>query len=423
MFDALYEVTISGPVYYSTVVTINNAAADARAAASVGSTYASFAVPPDPRVTQSDYRIETGSTYARGAGVFPASEVSSDNILVIPNSPSRIGFCYNTLNKFYPMLEKQNPAVVVKTPPTTDSVRSLYLSSHNYGNYGMRCNTMFRLQNNSSTTKTVRVYFAENEKLVNAASASGRWNSQFKVNGSFVDACIEGNNPGKLLVTINVPTGTTNFPVEVYIPGLITTNHQLIFETITSGAITLPVNLTSFNATGEKMFNRLEWKAEEERNLSQYEVERKTGDEDFVSIKTIAARNNNGAQQYRYDDAEAALSAGKEYYRLKMLNEDGTYKYSDIVTVINKAAQIAQVMRNPFSSKLTVQLNTAEYANIKLNLYDASGKKVRTAAIHDNSATLTYSFTDLAILKPGVYTLEVIAGETRRAIGVAKVVE
>jgi hypothetical protein len=106
-----------------------------------------------------------------------------------------------------------------------------------------------------------------------------------------------------------------------------------------------------------------------------------------------------------------------------MLNEDGTYKYSDIVTVINKAAQIAQVMRNPFSSKLTVQLNTAEYANIKLNLYDASGKKVRTAAIHDNSATLTYSFTDLAILKPGVYTLEVIAGKTRRAIGVVKVVE
>jgi hypothetical protein len=172
-FDGLYEVTTSGPVYYYTVVTSTNNATTVRSAASIGSAYASFAAPPDPRVTQSDYRMETGGSYARGAGLFTASDVSSDNTLVIPNVPSRIGFCFNTSSKFFPMLEKQNPTVVVKNPPTTDSVRSIYSSSHNYGNYGMKYNSVFHLQNNTSVSKTVNIYFAENENLVDASLTNG----------------------------------------------------------------------------------------------------------------------------------------------------------------------------------------------------------------------------------------------------------
>jgi hypothetical protein len=406
MFDGLYEVTTSGPVYYYTVVTSTNNATTVRSAASIGSAYASFAAPPDPRVTQSDYRMETGGSYARGAGLFTASDVSSDNTLVIPNVPSRIGFCFNTSSKFFPMLEKQNPTVVVKNPPTTDSVRSIYSSSHNYGNYGMKYNSVFHLQNNTSVSKTVNIYFAENENLVDASLTNGTWNSRFKIDGTAsasYDIYIQRNNPRKLLKTVTVPTGTTDFTVEVYIPGLITTNHQLIFETTTTVPGTLPVTLSSFAGKEENGLNKISWKTEQEINLSHYELERLTESNSVGWIKKITATNNPSVQTYHYNDTITSL--GKKQYRLKMVNIDGTFTYSPIVIINNQQKELLKVMGNPFTDKLTVQLQTAFNENVQLELYSSEGKLVqRTTATAPGNITLPH----LQQLKPGTYTLKAI---------------
>lgn len=423
MFDALYEVTTSGPVYYYTVVTTTNTAAAARAAAAPNTSYASFAMPPDPRVTQSDYRQETGGTYARGAGIFPDSEVSSDNILVLPHVPSRIGFCFNTANKFFPMLEKQNPAVLVKTPPTTDTVRSLYSSSHNYGNYGMKYNTVFRLQNNHSTTKTVNIYFAENENLVDAASASGRWNSRFKIDGvasAAYDVYIQGNNPRKLLKTVTVPTGTTDFNLEVYIPGLITTNHQLIFETITNAPVTLPVLLTSFTGYSNGTVNELKWVVEQEYNIDHYELQRKKDDGSYTVIKKIAANNIPTAQVYSYKDSSVRNNGSTNYYRLNIVHTDGNIKSSNIVAISNHTKSNLQVMGNPFSNELAVQFYAGKEQTVQLNVYNASGVRVRTAKAKGNGTMKTLVFDDMAALQSGVYIVEAIVDGTRNTVSVVK---
>lgn len=425
MFDALYEVTTSGPVYYYTVVTSTNTAAAARNAAAVGQPYASFAMPPDPRVTQSDYRQETGGTYARGAGIFPASEVSSDNVLVVPDVPSRIGFCFNTASKFFPMLEKQNPAVIVKTPASnTDTVRSLYSSSHNYGNYGMKYNTVFHLQNNNSTSKTVNIYFTGNENLVDAASASGRWNSRFKTTFNSVvttpDIYIQANNPRKLLRTVTVPAGTTDFSVEVYIPGLITTNHQLIFETTTTAPSTLPVSLTSFTGNTQTYFNQLVWKVEQEYNLSHYEVERKNVQTDFTTIQKITATNNASAQQYVFVDSTSASNGAKNYYRLKMVNTDGTYKYSNTITLTDKLKNTLLVLGNPFTNKLEIQYQAAQGEQVQLSIYDGAGKRIRTTTVQGNGAVTTHTFHNLESLKSGMYVVEAFINGKRNSIFVLK---
>jgi hypothetical protein len=423
MFDALFEITTSGPVYYYTVVTSVNTTAAAKAAAAPNTAYASFAVPPDPRVTQSDYRQETGGTYARGAGIFTASEVASDNVLAIPDVPSRIGFCFNTSSKFYPMLEKQNPAVFVKTPPTTDTVRSLYSSSHNYGNYGMYYNTIFRLQNNSSTTKTVNVYFAENENLVDAASASGRWNSRFKIDGTAsasFDVYIQGNNPRKLLKTISVPTGTTNFTLEGYIPGLITTNHQLIFETTTTAAVTLPVQITDFSGLNAGRYNIINWKTEQESNISHYELERKTENSDFIKIKTIAAKNNPGQGNYNYTDSSVQYYTGKYYYRLKIVSTDFSYSYSGVVSILVKPSINFKVLGNPFSNELTVSYQSAILQPVKLSLFDTNGKLITSIIRNGSGVPETYTFKNLKVLKPGMYIVDIHSGEKRNASVVMK---
>jgi hypothetical protein len=423
MFDGLYEVTTSGPVYYYTVVTSGSNANTVRSAASTGSAYASFAMPPDPRVTQSDYRKETGSTYARGAGVFTASELTSDNVLIVPDVPSRIGFCYNTSNKFYPMLEKQTPAIVVKTPPTTDSVRSLHSSSHNYGDYGMYFKNDFHLQNNSSTTKTINVYFAENENLVDAAVPNGRWNSRFKIDGvasAAYDTYIQGNNPRKLLKTVTVPTGTTDFSIEVYIPGLITTNHQLIFETVTTVPVTLPVTLLSFEGKEVQNGNLLTWKTEQESNLSHYVVESKSNETEYKPLAIMNAGNKATQQTYSFTDETAAMLPGKRLYRLKMVNHDGSYTLSPVINIQNKTSYHFKVAGNPFSNELQLHWTAANNKDATVRLIKTDGQVHYSGILKSNKGFNRQTLTHLYHLPAGTYLVELVLDEQRHTHSVIK---
>jgi hypothetical protein len=419
MFDGLYEITTSGPVYYYVVVTSSNVANTVRNAAAVNTPYASFAMPPDPRVTQSDYRQETGGTYARQAGVYTNSTATSDNTIVIPNVPSRIGFCFNTASKFYPMLENQNSPIIVKTPPTTDTVRSINASSQSYGNYGMYYDVMFRMQNSSSVTKTVKVYMAGNENLVNAASSSGSWNSRININGTNVDVYNQFNNPRKLIGTFNIPAGTTNIPIQVYVPGLITTNHQLIFETTTTVAGTLPVNLTSFEGKYENGVNLLKWKTEQELNFSHYIVERKINEGIFQSIAKVPAENNGLPQHYFYNDATASVN-GKKYYRLKMVNTDSTYKYSSVVAIDNKADKMFKAAGNPFREELRLQWNAQQSTDAMIKISTSNGTMVYAKALKSNQGFNQFVISQLQHLKPGTYVVELLINDHPQTITVIK---
>jgi hypothetical protein len=404
-------VPIWWPVYYYTIITSTGNTNTAKSATS--GSYASFAAPPDPRVTQSDYRMETGGTYARQAGLYTSSEVTADNILDVPHVPSRIGFCFNTAAKFYPMLEEQTCPIVVKTPPTTDSVRSIGASSRSYGNYGNRYNVLFRLQNTSTTTKTVKVYFAANTNLVDAAASNATWNSQFKINSTFVNVYTQKNNPRKLLTTLTVPTGTTNANIEVYIPGLITTNHQLIFETITTALVPLPVSLTNFYGSNNGNYNTLSWMVEQEERLSHYEVQKSTDGNIFTTITNIASKSNVAATTYNYNDAMAASFSGTNYYRLKMIDTDGKYSYSKTIAVTVKGNQVFQISENPFSNQFTVKYYTKQRQLTTMKLYDEQGKLIKSRQTTSNTGASTFTFSNLSDIAPGVYVFEITIDNKR----------
>jgi hypothetical protein len=419
MADGLFEVTTSGPVYYYTIVTSTGVTNTAKSATS--GSYASFAAPPDPRVTQSDYRMETGGTYARQAGVYTASEVTADNILDVPHVPSRIGFCFNTAAKFYPMLEEQTSPIVVKTPPTTDSVRLKSASSRSYGNYGNRYNVLFRLQNTSTTTKTVNVYFAANTNLVDAAASNATWNSQFKINSTFVNVYTQKNNPRKLLTTLTVPTGTTNANIEVYIPGLITTNHQLIFETITTALVPLPVSLTNFSGNNTGNYNNLNWHVEQEDKLSHYELQKAADGNIFTTIKNIPSKNNTTAYSYTYKDAIAENFSGTNYYRLKIIDTDGKYTYSKTIAITAKSGQSFKVTDNFFTNQFTVKYYTQQRQLTSLKLYNGQGKLIQSRQVNSSSGACSYTFTGLKDIVAGVYVFEIIIDNKRLTQKVIKI--
>lgn len=206
MIDARFELNTTGNAYYYVVITSNGNLTNA-----INATQGTFAA--------GNYYTESTNTFGREAGVYSNSDVSASNVLELPSVASRIGFCLNTTAKFKQLEEQTAPA----------NMTMLGSSSRSYGNYGSKYNVHFQLQNNTGVTKTVKFYFASN--AVDATKSNGTWNGPVKLNNSAViDIYTQLNNPRKQLATWTVPAGAFNVNLDFYVPGLITTNQQLIFE-------------------------------------------------------------------------------------------------------------------------------------------------------------------------------------------------
>ena len=97
--------------------------------------------------------------------------------------------------------------------------------------------------------------------------------------------------------------------------------------TITTSS-SLPVTLLSFDAAKSGKDARISWEADKQVNFDHYELERSsTGTGSFEKLGTIAS-TNSASGKYTYTDYGVAQNMNIVYYRLKMVDRDGSYSYS-----------------------------------------------------------------------------------------------
>jgi hypothetical protein len=103
-------------------------------------------------------------------------------------------------------------------------------------------------------------------------------------------------------------------------------------------------------------------------------------DGDWEKIGFVNGKGNSAAEQvYRFTDND--LIAGSYSYRLKQIDFDGTFNYSNVINVLvsNPAEFILyQNYPNPFNPSTTIKYSVPEVSNIKIDLYDLLGNKIRT---------------------------------------------
>jgi Tfp pilus assembly major pilin PilA len=206
LVDGRFEITTTGNAYYYTVITSTGNSTDA-----INATQGSFAA--------GDYFTESANAYGREAGVYAFTDVNADNSLDIPGQAAHIGFALNTANKFFSVIENQTSAALMTMSGA---------SSKTYGNYGHKYAVKFALANNNGVNKTVKLYFASN--AVDATKSNTTWNGPIKMNGSVINVYTKLNAPRQQLSAWTVPPGQFNVTLNFFVPGLITTNQQLIFE-------------------------------------------------------------------------------------------------------------------------------------------------------------------------------------------------
>jgi photosystem II stability/assembly factor-like uncharacterized protein len=184
--------------------------------------------------------------------------------------------------------------------------------------------------------------------------------------------------------------------------------------------ITLPVTFTSFTGNNNNNNNELRWDVEQEQNLSRYELERSLDGINFQSIGTITARNLTAPSSYLYTDNIRNIASSSFYYRLKAVNTDGTYFYSDVLFIRTNNKSSFKIFGNPFSDHLTFRLNAAASGKMVVRIIDMQGRVMRKEQQQIATGTAYYTVPDLSALTAGIYLLEIGINTERYANKIVK---
>lgn len=166
-----------------------------------------------------------------------------------------------------------------------------------------------------------------------------------------------------------------------------------------TGAV-FPVTYISFTAekTGKSVL--INWKTANESNNDYFAVERSKDGNSFSQIGIVKSKGNSSQQQqYSYEDFN--YTTGTNYYRLKQVDIDGKFSYSNIISINFETSPVIKIFPNPVKTVLRIEGLIAT-ENSRLSIIDATGKVLQQ--ISTTSDSYTYN---LQKLPPGIYYVKI----------------
>jgi len=145
-----------------------------------------------------------------------------------------------------------------------------------------------------------------------------------------------------------------------------------------SSNILLPLHLLTFKGSLQNNVTQLEWETTNEVNTSQFVIERSLDGRSFQQIGATPAKNNNSKNKYSFIDYEAMRqSSSILYYRLKMVDIDGGFTYSDVVIItLPSATGKVSVFPNPAKNEIRVSMSVPSDGKVQWTLIDNAGRVV-----------------------------------------------
>lgn len=149
-----------------------------------------------------------------------------------------------------------------------------------------------------------------------------------------------------------------------------------------AGDIILETELTDLTATPvENRFIRVDWTTEKESDVDYFIIERSTDNNNFEAITTHTAVGNSLVPQSYFIDDQAVVPGVNYYYRIKIMNVDGTYEYTYVVVAsLEEDGNIenVSVFPNPIGGEnnVTLEIRALTDQDIHIVVYDAIGQRV-----------------------------------------------
>jgi hypothetical protein len=161
----------------------------------------------------------------------------------------------------------------------------------------------------------------------------------------------------------------------------------------------LPLTLLDFTGQAVQQNTLLQWSTTNETDVHQFMVQRSTDAVNYMVIDSLAATNNtNAILNYKYIDTSDTYPIS--YYRLKMVNMDGSYTFSNVVVVMHQIVDQLRISPNPTSTYVQVDYPVSGKAT--LQIFSVNGQLILTRELQGGSST---TLLDVSRLAQGVYSI------------------
>ena len=141
----------------------------------------------------------------------------------------------------------------------------------------------------------------------------------------------------------------------------------------------LPVELTSFTSLVQGNRAVLHWETASETNNAGFEVQQRVGGE-YRNIGFVNGRGTTTERQ-RYTFRTRDLASGSHDFRLKQIDFDGTFAYSDVVSAnisLVGAAEMQKAYPDPFNPQTQFSMTIAREQDVTIAVYDMLGRHIQT---------------------------------------------
>ena len=182
----------------------------------------------------------------------------------------------------------------------------------------------------------------------------------------------------------------------------------------------LPVELTSFDAVVSGKDIRLNWSTASEQNNAGFAVELRPSGREFEQVFFVEGNGTTQVSQ-AYNAILSDIAPGAYSLRLKQIDFDGTFAYSDIidVAIYAEAHRLAQSYPNPFNPQTRIEYALPIADHVTLEVFDLLGRSVRILVNQEQAAGVYSVIFDAQDLANGTYVYRLTAGtftETRSMI-------
>jgi hypothetical protein len=172
----------------------------------------------------------------------------------------------------------------------------------------------------------------------------------------------------------------------------------------------LPLNLLSFSGIIQSNNDvLLQWQSTNEINTNRFEIEVSSNGNSFVKLGTVTAKNTSSINNYQFTD-NSSQAVDTRYYRLKMIDNDGRFKYSTIVKMNITQQESISIYPNPVTDVFVLNVNN-KLLNTKAKIIDMSGSTMMLFTVNR-----LYQNIDIRHLAKGMYLIRFADGSAVKLV-------
>ena len=167
-----------------------------------------------------------------------------------------------------------------------------------------------------------------------------------------------------------------------------------------TGFVPLPVKWTSFTVEAKPNTNLLAWTTATEINNDRFDIERSSNGKNFKTIETVKGQGDSFKNvDYNYEDLSPI--SGSNYYRLKQVDFDGKYEYSDVIRADNIVSRI-NIYPTTSYDYITIDMDEQQVASVIV--FNEVGQTIKDMTISEITTRI-----DISDLPNGMYFVQVNA--------------